>query len=623
MANQLDCLAVDCVRTPPAPQPAPRSYAGLDLMAKDFDSLLRVMLDQLPSLAPGWADRSEADFGLVLLELFAYAGDQLSYLQDRVALEGYLRTAMQAESVRKLLRLIDYGIDPGRAAQADVLFECLGNAPLFIARGFALSTSALGGAEAVVYETTEDAVLQPALSRIALSGDAPSSADGLQAVLHANLTGVLSAGTWLLFQQGSTREWAQVQSAVFALASTTVTLTQPLAANYTQAGDPAHGVPPASVHGNRVRATHGASQRVDQVGTGEAAQSIALELAPLTWVYDVSARQAFSSLSVSVDGDAWVEVEDFIDSEASDLHYRVARDNDGYPTLHFGDGDYGAAPPAGSTILVRYRVGLGSAGQVAADTLTEFDASLAFPNPTQRLTLTRNPMPATGARNPQSLQQAKLLGPAQLRVQNRAVVPDDFALTLAAGVWLNGLLVAPLQSHTRVRHTGSWNTVVVSVDMGDRRPLHDTPGLREAFEAALQAKKLAGLDVRVEDARYAALHIAVQVDVQPAHFARDVRAAVEQALVGPLLGATPFFGAGRFGFGQAVYLSDLYAAITAVPGVAAVSVTRFKRLGDRYPDGEAQGFIAIGALEVARCDNDPAAPELGVLYVRTCGGKEG
>jgi len=50
-----DCLTVDCGREPPTPTPTPRSYAGVDLMAHDYDSLLRAMLDQLPQLRPnGW-----------------------------------------------------------------------------------------------------------------------------------------------------------------------------------------------------------------------------------------------------------------------------------------------------------------------------------------------------------------------------------------------------------------------------------------------------------------------------------------------------------------------------------------------------------------------------------------
>ncbi len=615
MADGLDCLAVDCGRAEPAAQGAPRSYAGLDLMARDHDSLLRAMLDQLPLLAPGWADRSEADLGMVLLELLAHAGDQLAYLHDRVALEGYLRTATQAESVRKLLRLIDYRIDPGCAAQTQVLLECVGTQPLFVARGFALRTRALGDTQAVVYETIEDAVLHPALSSLALALDAPSSADAKQAVLAADLSGVLRPGAWLLLQQGEQREWAQVASAVFTPADTTVTCTQALAHRYSAAE--------ASVHGNRVRATHGASQRATVKGSGQPAQSLALELAPLTWVFDEALRKTLSTLVVRVDGETWTEVEDFIDSPASARHYRVSRDNEGYLVIHFGDGSFGAVPSAGSAIDVRYRVGIGHAGHVAADALTQFDTALRFPDASQRITRSRNPLPAEGPREPQPLQQAKLLGPAQLRTQNRAVVPEDFERLLAAGVLLDGQRVTPLQSRARIRHTGSWNTAIVSVDLPGRQPLAHSPGLREALQAALRAHKMAGLDVRVEDARYCPLHIALRVDVQPAHFARDVRGAVERVLLGPLNGGTAFFAAGRLRFGQALHLSDLYGAVTAVPGVLAVSVTRFKRLGDRYPDDEARGFIAVGALEVARCDNNPAAPEFGVLHVRTRGGKEG
>ena len=54
-----------------------------------------------------------------------------------------------------------------------------------------------------------------------------------------------------------------------------------------------------------------------------------------------------------------------------------------------------------------------------------------------------------------------------------------------------------------------------------------------------------------------------------------------------------------------------------------MAVRRFKRLGDRYPDREAEGAITVDPLEIVRCDGDPARPEHGVLVVRTCAGKEG
>src|SRR5262245_15753557 len=90
----------------------------IDYVTKDYDGFRRGMLDQIPLLLPSWTDRDESDFGVVLIELFAYVADILSYYQDRVANEAYLDTATQRRSVQALLRLIDYQIDPGLAATA-------------------------------------------------------------------------------------------------------------------------------------------------------------------------------------------------------------------------------------------------------------------------------------------------------------------------------------------------------------------------------------------------------------------------------------------------------------------------------------------------------------------------
>ncbi|NIS33580.1 MAG: hypothetical protein GWO04_28065, partial [Actinobacteria bacterium] len=60
--------------------------AVIDYMARDYESLLRSMEALIPYKLPEWTDhRSGADFGRVLLELFAHMGDILSYYQDRVA----------------------------------------------------------------------------------------------------------------------------------------------------------------------------------------------------------------------------------------------------------------------------------------------------------------------------------------------------------------------------------------------------------------------------------------------------------------------------------------------------------------------------------------------------------
>ncbi|HEX7048860.1 MAG TPA: hypothetical protein VF188_01510 [Longimicrobiales bacterium] len=610
------CGAVDC--RPPAEPPAapaiPREAQPVDYMARDYDSFLRAMLDLLPDRVPGWRDRTEADLGMAILELFAYIGDQLSYYQDRVAAEAFLRTAVQHDSVRRLLRLIDYRIDPGSAAAVLLEFQVTTARPL--PAGFRVSTPGGDGIEPVVFETTVERVLFPQLNAIALAADAPDDTEGRRLTLAAELGDeFLPVGSWLYIEYEGRGEWVRTAEPVVVdttAHTTAVVLAAPLSRRYPM---PAPPDPGALVHGNGLPATHGESRSHVAEGTGLPDQTLALDFAPLTYLTEPDGTRR-STLRVEVDRLPWHEVEDFIDSGPADAHYRVSRDNDGFLTVHFGDGARGRIPERGAPIEVAYRTGIGTAGLVAAESLTQ------YVDPDGAITAVRNPQPSAGAVDPQPLTEAKLLGPRHIHRQDRAVVPADYERILLDGVRVGERTIAPLHAHARFQWTGSWTTAVVSVELPDRQPLAAVPDVRAAFAAALADHKLTGYDVRVEDARYAPLNIALVVHVKPNYFARHVRRGVERALSGRD-DADGFFSPGRFGFGQAVYLSDLYAAALAVEGVESLEVTRFKRLGDRYPDRERDGYIPIGPLEIARCDNDPADTGQGILFIRTCGGKEG
>ena len=113
--SRFDC-AGDCECEEIA-QPAPE----IDYLAKDYRSFRQALIDRLPAIAPEWVERHEADLGMALLELIAYAGDQLSYQQDAVANESYLGSARQRVSVRRHARLVDYEVDEGASARAFVV----------------------------------------------------------------------------------------------------------------------------------------------------------------------------------------------------------------------------------------------------------------------------------------------------------------------------------------------------------------------------------------------------------------------------------------------------------------------------------------------------------------------
>jgi hypothetical protein len=115
---KIDCpTRLDCKSDQDCP---PRAYVEplIDYMAKDYASFRQALLDLIPTLAPDWQDRHEADLGQALVELLAYTGDYLSYYQDAVANEAYLETARQRISVRRHARLIDYRMHDGVSARA-------------------------------------------------------------------------------------------------------------------------------------------------------------------------------------------------------------------------------------------------------------------------------------------------------------------------------------------------------------------------------------------------------------------------------------------------------------------------------------------------------------------------
>ena len=98
----------------------------IDYLAKDFDSFRAALLDYSASAYPQWAERDEPDVGVMLAELLAAVGDDLSYYQDRVSLESALATATQQVSAQRLARLVDYEPAPATSAHLVVQLDVAG-----------------------------------------------------------------------------------------------------------------------------------------------------------------------------------------------------------------------------------------------------------------------------------------------------------------------------------------------------------------------------------------------------------------------------------------------------------------------------------------------------------------
>ncbi|MCR6492625.1 baseplate J/gp47 family protein [Cellulomonas sp. P24] len=76
-----------------------------------------------PVVLRGLAQQETTDPSLALLDTWAVVCDVVAFYSERIATEGYLRTATERGSVRELARTLGYELRPGVAAQVELAFH--------------------------------------------------------------------------------------------------------------------------------------------------------------------------------------------------------------------------------------------------------------------------------------------------------------------------------------------------------------------------------------------------------------------------------------------------------------------------------------------------------------------
>ena len=200
-------------------------------------------------------------------------------------------------------------------------------------------------------------------------------------------------------------------------------------------------------------------------------------------------------------------------------------------------------------------------------------------------------------------------------MQERAVTEADYATVLTERT-------ADVQRAAgRMRWTGSWYTAFVSVD---RLGGFEVDGpYREQVRRFLDGYRMAGVDVDVSSPRPVPIELVLAVCAHPQRHNADVERDILEALSSGVLpsGARGLFHPDHFTFATPVYLSRIYAAVLAVPGVATVRATTFRRYGEPDRNELVHGVLRVGDLEIAQLANDPDVPERGVLTVTVAGGR--
>lgn len=98
----------------------PLTPKQIDFTDKDFDSMRLRLRNLIRSVFPEWTDFNVANFGNILLELFAQVGDILTFYQDNQARQSRIVTATQRKAILGLVKLINFTPSTATAATVDV-----------------------------------------------------------------------------------------------------------------------------------------------------------------------------------------------------------------------------------------------------------------------------------------------------------------------------------------------------------------------------------------------------------------------------------------------------------------------------------------------------------------------
>jgi predicted phage baseplate assembly protein len=168
----MDCTSCFQDTAPPVPL-AINNRPGLSAVAYrigTFTSFRAALLDALagtPELA-GLGTRLSDDYSITVLELWAAVADVLTFYQERIANEAYLRTATLRDSVLRLVRLIDYQLRPGLAPTAALAFTLEPGAAATIPTGLRVQSVPAGNASPQKYETVESIAADARFNSLAI-----------------------------------------------------------------------------------------------------------------------------------------------------------------------------------------------------------------------------------------------------------------------------------------------------------------------------------------------------------------------------------------------------------------------------------------------------------------------
>jgi hypothetical protein len=178
----------------------------------DFRDAMLASVGREPALHT-WRARHRDDLGVMLLEQWAYVCDALSFYDQAIANECYLRTARLRPSLRKLVGLLGYIPRPAVASSVRIAALAEGRTPTNVPAGTQLRSGAFGDEPPQLFEVDADTTVHPLVNEWEIEPPRPTqlgTANPSALLLDAAAAGA-AAGTPVLLEVTTDASRTQVR----------------------------------------------------------------------------------------------------------------------------------------------------------------------------------------------------------------------------------------------------------------------------------------------------------------------------------------------------------------------------------------------------------------------------
>lgn len=419
-------------------------------------------------------------------------GDVLSVKANAMANLAYLRTAFTRKAVADLLQLIDYNMAPQSPSSGTMLFYLNPATTIFpktigltnlkaTSQGASSQTTLQFEARTPVGITTPvtNTFTSPGSNNIVSSSD-QSDLISVRFTTTGTLPTGLALGTTYYLKRQSANTFKVATSVANAMLSSFVTITG--------AGTGTHTL---TIYSASVVCYQQETQPQISLGTSTGTTA---------WQeFDIpSVNVLRDTLVITINSFVWTRVDTLVFSSPTDKHYKLYYKTDGSAYIQFGNGTYGAIPPA-FDVLADYAVGGGVLSNVTGQNKINL-----YNGSDSDVTGCANNTSFTGGGDVENIESAKILGPLLLKARDRFVTSED-GLALAEAY--PGVAVASIIKNW----LGVLTVKVPIVPDGGGLP---SAGLKSALQTYLTDRTiLEEIAVTVSDPTYSTQNISVAIKI--------------------------------------------------------------------------------------------------------------